>query len=710
MSQTNNVEVTLVIRSPGTADRKVTLGKQKILLGRAPECDVVLEEATAGREHCRLEVSPEGTCRLHDLGTHVGTLLNGNRVEKQLLAQNGDIIAIGQTTIDLKIKRPQEAAAKAGTGKSSKAQHKRRPVLHVMQLWGDRILAVNQFENTAKHLVPTAALIVGLLFVQVLFLWNFYFGLKSLYMDGVIDDYTPQLVSAVVVFILADIAALLMTFDIVKWPRNAQLKSVTIGAGRKQDFFVPEEMLGAPSHKLVTLYKGQPALDLSSPAIKGKVLIDGQVLSIDELMKTSLIKEKHYLPLNLKTRAKLEIGQTSFLVHMDPQLVAPKGALLHHVDVPMFVSASGSFFVVILLLLAVMAAPRNQPIKRTSVVNTKTFATLIRAEKEKKQLQEEKKEEQKEEEKKEEEKKPDEKVLPTEVETAPTNQDKPVDVKNEPVKVERRVVKQAPKQTVKTTLTNPKSQKKFLSMSTPKKSSSKRPKGVLAAFEDDRMRAISSKHGEAMAAPHLTDIDGLAVKGGPGGEDSVFVGADSGGSGDIFEMDRYADKGNGADGFGAANPYGDSVDGSGNVVGGGRQPIRGGYLAELDKGNIQKGAAKAGGFKEKKPGLRLPDSVSSSGKLSKDLVMQVLRREAPRLRACYSKAIQADDKLEGKMIVTFVVSPDGKVIKVTIDNSEIPNDAMKSCVVDTVRTFIFPKPEDGRPVQVTRYPFIFHKQ
>ena len=65
--------------------------------GRAPKCDIVLEDGKASRRHARLVVAGS-VVELEDLGSSNGTFLNGVQVRRRLL-RSGDKIVIGTTTM-----------------------------------------------------------------------------------------------------------------------------------------------------------------------------------------------------------------------------------------------------------------------------------------------------------------------------------------------------------------------------------------------------------------------------------------------------------------------------------------------------------------------------------------------------------------------------------------------------------------------------------
>jgi hypothetical protein len=62
-------------------------------LGRSEENDIVVADALASRSHARIHLSGD-ECSITDLGTHNGTFVNGDRIEKVTRLQSGDIVGI----------------------------------------------------------------------------------------------------------------------------------------------------------------------------------------------------------------------------------------------------------------------------------------------------------------------------------------------------------------------------------------------------------------------------------------------------------------------------------------------------------------------------------------------------------------------------------------------------------------------------------------
>ena len=70
-----------------------SLDRDEFLIGRAPECDVVVADRQVSRHHARLRRTDSGYV-VEDLGSKNGTHLNGVVIEKPKLLQDGDVIQV----------------------------------------------------------------------------------------------------------------------------------------------------------------------------------------------------------------------------------------------------------------------------------------------------------------------------------------------------------------------------------------------------------------------------------------------------------------------------------------------------------------------------------------------------------------------------------------------------------------------------------------
>ncbi|XNZ00111.1 FHA domain-containing protein [Micrococcus luteus] len=92
---------TLVLEKGPLAGREIDLQGQALLMGRAQDADLVLEDDYASGRHARL--FPQGTrWFLEDLGSTNGTFVDGNQVTRALPVGPGDSIRIGKTVMEIK--------------------------------------------------------------------------------------------------------------------------------------------------------------------------------------------------------------------------------------------------------------------------------------------------------------------------------------------------------------------------------------------------------------------------------------------------------------------------------------------------------------------------------------------------------------------------------------------------------------------------------
>jgi pSer/pThr/pTyr-binding forkhead associated (FHA) protein len=82
----------------------VRLRDKSFLIGRASDCDLILDDNAVSRQHTKIRIEGAGDAQrfiVHDLATDNGTFVNGSRQMPAEL-QNGDIIKIGRTELTFK--------------------------------------------------------------------------------------------------------------------------------------------------------------------------------------------------------------------------------------------------------------------------------------------------------------------------------------------------------------------------------------------------------------------------------------------------------------------------------------------------------------------------------------------------------------------------------------------------------------------------------
>jgi Inner membrane component of T3SS, cytoplasmic domain len=92
---------TLVVTEGSLKGTTIALGQAPILIGRAPECTLVLEDDYASGRHARLSLQ-QGTWMVEDLGSTNGTFLGRNRVQDPVPIAPGAPVRIGRTVLELR--------------------------------------------------------------------------------------------------------------------------------------------------------------------------------------------------------------------------------------------------------------------------------------------------------------------------------------------------------------------------------------------------------------------------------------------------------------------------------------------------------------------------------------------------------------------------------------------------------------------------------
>ncbi|HWG73443.1 MAG TPA: DUF3662 and FHA domain-containing protein [Acidimicrobiales bacterium] len=79
--------------------RRLVLGAKSLVMGRLPECDLVLADPNVSRRHAELRPAGNGRFEVADLGSTNGTRVNGIPVRGAQLLRDGDEITVGATAV-----------------------------------------------------------------------------------------------------------------------------------------------------------------------------------------------------------------------------------------------------------------------------------------------------------------------------------------------------------------------------------------------------------------------------------------------------------------------------------------------------------------------------------------------------------------------------------------------------------------------------------
>ena len=86
------------------AGQVILLNRRKFLIGREQDCQLRPNSEMVSRHHCVFSVD-DYSVRLRDLGSTNGTLVNGERIRKDVVLVAGDKVVIGNLEFELVIRK-----------------------------------------------------------------------------------------------------------------------------------------------------------------------------------------------------------------------------------------------------------------------------------------------------------------------------------------------------------------------------------------------------------------------------------------------------------------------------------------------------------------------------------------------------------------------------------------------------------------------------
>ena len=101
----------LVAAQDGVELRRAPVGLGQFVIGRAPDCQIVVDHKQISRRHARLTIA-EGSWTLEDLGSANGTKVDGEPVRSPTVVRAGQSIRMGSVSVEL---RPVAAEPAGGT-------------------------------------------------------------------------------------------------------------------------------------------------------------------------------------------------------------------------------------------------------------------------------------------------------------------------------------------------------------------------------------------------------------------------------------------------------------------------------------------------------------------------------------------------------------------------------------------------------------------
>jgi len=108
----------------------------------------------------------------------------------------------------------------------------------------------------------------------------------------------------------------------------------------------------------------------------------------------------------------------------------------------------------------------------------------------------------------------------------------------------------------------------------------------------------------------------------------------------------------------------------------------------------------SGSATDSEPEFDLGQRAESSG------VARVINENRRDIQACYEQRLAEKPNLSGRVAVKFMVDTDGQLVAPIIENSSLQDDAVESCIIETLRAWSFPEPVSGQRTTWT-FPFEF---
>jgi hypothetical protein len=79
--------------------RRLVLGTKNLVMGRLPECDLVLSDPNVSRRHAEVRPAGNGRFEAVDMGSTNGTKVNGVTIKGPQILRDGDQISLGATSL-----------------------------------------------------------------------------------------------------------------------------------------------------------------------------------------------------------------------------------------------------------------------------------------------------------------------------------------------------------------------------------------------------------------------------------------------------------------------------------------------------------------------------------------------------------------------------------------------------------------------------------
>lgn len=92
------------------------------------------------------------------------------------------------------------------------------------------------------------------------------------------------------------------------------------------------------------------------------------------------------------------------------------------------------------------------------------------------------------------------------------------------------------------------------------------------------------------------------------------------------------------------------------------------------------------------------------GTIDKDAVRRVVQEHIREIRSCYERELNKSPGIEGKVIMTWDIGPQGKVLTASTKETSLNNSNVENCMARAIKSWRFPEPPSNQIAEIT-YPF-----
>jgi predicted component of type VI protein secretion system len=109
------MEIRLLVVQGKPLGKEIPVKERRFLIGRSEECHLRPNSELISRIHCELRADGDAV-RLRDLGSSNGTIVNGERIEDEVLINDGDLVQVGPLGFQvIVVQSPAKTAAPAAS-------------------------------------------------------------------------------------------------------------------------------------------------------------------------------------------------------------------------------------------------------------------------------------------------------------------------------------------------------------------------------------------------------------------------------------------------------------------------------------------------------------------------------------------------------------------------------------------------------------------